>query len=232
MAVRMSGAPYRLGFGRGESDRFLNVLVSPPEEPLHEAAIHLKLLEGIDPREHELGLQYVIREEEIIEGMEILRKMGIDGGPIVALFIGGRGEKVWGDQNFLEVARDLAKDCQVVIMGGISEEERLKAMSGEEASGFRVAPVVPIRQFASLVKQCSLFISGDCGPMHLASALGVRVLAIFNVKNYQKYGPLGEGSRVLYNPDEKVPSHVVEIAREMLCGELEKGDPERKGAVR
>jgi ADP-heptose:LPS heptosyltransferase len=227
-AVRLSGAPYRLGFRRGESDRFLNVLVSPPEEMLHESAIHLKLLERINPKKQELRLQYFIREDEVLKGIEMVRDMGIASKPIVAVFIGARGEKAWGDRKFLEVARELAGDFQVVIMGGDREKEMLRAIRDEEAYGIHIAPVVPIRQFASLVKQCCLFISGDCGPMHLASALGVRVLAIFKVKNYQKYRPLGKGNRVLYHPDERIPSHVVKVAREMLYELSVEGDPDQK----
>jgi len=229
-AVRLIGAPYRLGFRRGESDRFLNVLVPPPEEMLHESAIHLKLLEGINPGEGELRLQYSLREDEVLEGIEMMRDMGIDSKPIVAIFIGARGEKAWEDREFREVARELARDFQVVIMGGDGEKDMLRAMRDEEAYGIHIAPVVPIRQFASLVKQCCLFISGDCGPMHLASALGVRVLAIFKVENYQKYRPLGDGNRVLYRPDERVPSHVVKVAREMLHELRVEGDPDRKVA--
>ncbi len=216
VAVRLSGAPLRLGFRRGESDRFLNVLVDPPEDPMHEAEIHLKLLEGLGPPGVNLRLGYTMSDEEVAAGREMLGKMGLRGGPVVGVFIGARGEKAWGDRHFIEVAGELSRDARVIIMGGRGERERLEGFREKESERLRVAPVLPLRRFAALVKQCDLFISGDCGPMHLAAALGVKVIAIFTVDNFSRYRPLGEGNLVLHEPAEREPSRVAEIARRML----------------
>jgi ADP-heptose:LPS heptosyltransferase len=216
-AVRLTGAPFRLGFRRGESDRFLNVLVDPPEGRMHEAAVLLWLLEGLNAGERvDLRLGYSIGDDEVLAGRKAMADLGFREGPVIGLFLGARGEKAWGDQNFLALAEDLSRDSQVLILGGKDEAERLGAVRGMERTGIRVAPLLPVRRFAALVRQCTLFISGDCGPMHLASALGVRVLAIFNVDNTDRYGPLGRGHRILQEDWEKTPAHVAKAAREML----------------
>lgn len=238
-AVRLSGSPLRLGFRRGESDRFLNIGIEPPQEPTHEAAILLSLLDRLGRGDGHLHLDYSVSEAEFLEGRKIVAELGLGEGPVIGLFIGARGEKAWGDDRFLEAAGELSKSYSVLIMGGNNEAVRLDSIRGaiDSVCGLggtkriRIAPLLPIRAFAGLVTQCSLFISGDCGPMHLASALGVPVLAIFNVDNFVKYGPLGEGNRVLFGPDEKIPSHVAKIAREMLS-ELPRSEKiDRQGAV-
>jgi len=59
-----------------------------------------------------------------------------------------------------------------------------------------------ISQLASLISRCRLFITTDSGPMHMASALGVPVIAIFGRNQAglspQRWGPLGEKNRVLH----------------------------------
>ncbi len=238
-AVRLSGSPLRLGFRRGESDRFLNIQVDPPVESMHEAAIHLSLLDGLGQGDNNLDLDYTVSEDELLAGQEVVTKLGLEGGPIIAVFIGARGEKAWGDDRFIEVAGELSKTFPVLIMGGDNEAGRIEFIRGAIdsvcGSGMEkrigIAPLMPIRTFAALVSHCSLFISGDCGPMHLASALGIPVLAIFNVDNYVKYGPLGEGNRVLYEPEENIPSHVVKIAREMLHELPRSEKTDRTGAI-
>lgn len=51
-----------------------------------------------------------------------------------------------------------------------------------------------IRQLASVIANCQLFVGADSGIMHLASASGIPVIGLFNVTNPQKYAPYGNGS--------------------------------------
>ena len=214
--VRLAGSPLRVGYRRGESDRFLNVLIDPPAGGLHEAEFHLGLLKGIIPRDEAPRLWYFVSEEEEAAGSEMVGRLALRDGPIVGVFLGARGDKAWGDRNFLEVAREVAGDYPVLIMGGDREKGHLETIDGGTRGNWRVAPVLPLRRFAALVKQCALFISGDCGPMHLAAALGIPVLAVFTVDNHARYGPLGEGNRVIYDPSRSTSAAVIETAREIL----------------
>ncbi|NQT00152.1 MAG: lipopolysaccharide heptosyltransferase II, partial [Candidatus Omnitrophica bacterium] len=59
-----------------------------------------------------------------------------------------------------------------------------------------------VSQLASLLKRCFLFISNDSGPVHIAAALGLPVVAIFGRKQSglspHRWGPTGENSAVLH----------------------------------
>ena len=48
-----------------------------------------------------------------------------------------------------------------------------------------------IRRLASFISALSLFVSADCGVMHLACATGVPVAGIFSVTNPTEWGPYG-----------------------------------------
>jgi ADP-heptose:LPS heptosyltransferase len=73
-----------------------------------------------------------------------------------------------------------------------------------------VAPPTGVRGLASLLGICDLVLSGDCGPMHLAAALGVPCVAIFRVDDAWRYGPAGEGHRVMDDTTGRLdPAEVV-----------------------
>jgi heptosyltransferase-3 len=67
---------------------------------------------------------------------------------------------------------------------------------------------VTLRIFAAMVSNCRLFVACDSGPMHLACALGVRTVAIFQNPNFNRWGPPPELGRSLYQP-ERVSVHQV-----------------------
>ena len=63
-----------------------------------------------------------------------------------------------------------------------------------------------LAQLIALVRRATLFIGGDTGPMHLAAALGVPVVALFGPTNPARNGPFGTRSIVLRSPSS-ITSH-------------------------
>ena len=57
-----------------------------------------------------------------------------------------------------------------------------------------------LRKFAAAVAQCELFVSCDSGPMHLACALGVRTIAIFQNNNFNRWGPPSHAAKIVHDP--------------------------------
>ncbi len=54
-----------------------------------------------------------------------------------------------------------------------------------------VAPQLGIRDFAALLSSCTLVVTGDTGPMHLAAAVGVPTVAVFHATRARSYAPRG-----------------------------------------
>ena len=69
----------------------------------------------------------------------------------------------------------------------------------------KVATVIEcsLAQLIALTRRASLFIGGDTGPLHLASALIVPVVAIFGPTDPARNGPYGGRSVVLRHPESK-----------------------------
>ncbi len=51
--------------------------------------------------------------------------------------------------------------------------------------------------FAAMVSNCHLFITRDSGPMHMACALGVRTIAIFEERDVKRWGPPAEMAKIV-----------------------------------
>jgi heptosyltransferase-1 len=60
-----------------------------------------------------------------------------------------------------------------------------------------------ISELISLTRRARLFIGGDTGPLHLAAALQVPVVAIFGPTDPARNGPCSAKSVVLRNPASK-----------------------------
>jgi heptosyltransferase-3 len=59
-----------------------------------------------------------------------------------------------------------------------------------------------IRRLSSTLSALSMFISADCGIMHLASASGVPTIGIFSVTSAEEWGPYGPNDRVVHAKDQ------------------------------
>ena len=109
----------------------------------------------------------------------------------------GWGAKQWPAERYGAVAAELAKDgARCLVNFGPSEEQLARTV--EETSGGAACRIhCSIAELISLTRRARLFIGGDTGPMHLAAALQVPVVAIFGPTNPMRNGPFGTRSVVL-----------------------------------
>jgi heptosyltransferase-1 len=112
----------------------------------------------------------------------------------------GWGAKQWPAERYGHVARRLAEDgVRSLINFGPGEEPLMRAVesaSGDTAKGMACS----LTELVALTRRARLFIGGDTGPMHLAAALGIPVVAIFGPTNPARNGPFGTRSIVLRSP--------------------------------
>jgi heptosyltransferase-1 len=112
----------------------------------------------------------------------------------------GWGAKRWPAERYGFVAQALAKDGVRAVLNYGPGEENL-AREAEAASDGAAKPMkCSITELIALTRRARLFIGGDTGPMHLAAALQVPVVAIFGPTDPARNGPYGTRSIVLRNP--------------------------------
>jgi lipopolysaccharide heptosyltransferase I len=112
----------------------------------------------------------------------------------------GWGAKRWPAERYGQVARELAAGgVKAIINYGPGEEDL--AREAESASEGAATPMqTSISGLIALTRRARLFVGGDTGPMHLAAALQIPVVAIFGPTDPARNGPYGTRSIVLRNP--------------------------------
>jgi len=128
-----------------------------------------------------------------------LREAGV--GDFVILNPGaGWGAKRWPAERYGRVARELAGcNLRSVVNYGPGEEQLAREVEAASEGAARVL-ACSITELIALTRRARLFIGGDTGPLHLASALRVPVVAIFGPTDPARNGPYGTRSIVLRNP--------------------------------
>jgi heptosyltransferase-1 len=111
----------------------------------------------------------------------------------------GWGAKMWPAERYAEVAKELAKDglCSLVNYGPGEEELAAAVEAASDGAARRIS--CSVSELIALTRRARLLIGGDTGPMHLAAALKIPVVAIFGPTNPARNGPFGTRSIVLRN---------------------------------
>ena len=112
----------------------------------------------------------------------------------------GWGAKRWPAERYGRVARALAADGLHAIVNYGPGEEKLASEAAAASEGTATLIKCSISELIALTRRARLFIGGDTGPMHLAAALRVPVVAIFGPTDPARNGPYGTRSIVLRNP--------------------------------
>ena len=136
-------------------------------------------------------------------------------GALVGVFVGGRKlrEKRWSTENFIQVIHELsARGFRVVTFVGPEEEDIAKRLRGSLGPGLPVVFEPSVRRFAAMLSHLDLFVCADSGPMHLACTVGVRVLAIFQERDIERWAPPPMIARSLSGPQGVTATDVINAA--------------------
>ena len=123
---------------------------------------------------------------------------GVRPAKIVILPGAGKPNKLWPVHQFRKLADQLG---DVLVVWGPGEAERAQAI------GARIAPPTNLRELAWLLQQADLVIGGDTGPLHLAAALGTKVVGLYGPTDPRRNGPYGQLDHVV---DEFVTTKLME----------------------
>jgi lipopolysaccharide heptosyltransferase II len=165
--------------------------------PKHSIQTRLALVEkvgGEDSKDYRYD--YLLPPSEIHWAEEKLREWGISPKDRMVGIQPGAADpfKRWPLESFVRVAKYLCRHHGVKIYLNASARER--DLVEHFARDFGEGPFFcnakgSLSQSAALIKNCSLFISNDTGPMHMAIGLGVPLIALFCPTGPEVTGPLG-----------------------------------------
>jgi heptosyltransferase-2 len=155
---------------------------------------------GLAGAEHKYVLK--LRPSEEQWAASYFNELGLSADrPVVGLNIGAGGRwelKKWRLDGFAELCDRLhARGCQLVLLGG-------KAEAGRNADLIAAsnAPIIDagtdhdLRRFTALAGRCDVMVTGDTLAMHVALALGRRVVVLFGPTSAPEIDLYGLGDKV------------------------------------
>jgi ADP-heptose:LPS heptosyltransferase len=216
--VGFSGARFKVG-KQGKWDHWFNVKIPKPIERSRYKILPTLLASlGLDGKEVFPSIVLSSAEKEEGKG-KIEAVVGKGKGPIVGVFVGGRKDwgKRWPKEHFLELIASLrAVGVMVVVFAGPEEKDLFDFFGKTLDEDVPLMCESSVRIFVAMVSNCQLFVACDSGPMHLACAVGVRTIAIFQNPNFERWGPSPNLGRIVYQPGGASPREVLEVCLQEL----------------
>jgi lipopolysaccharide heptosyltransferase II len=188
LLTRLSGAPVRVGPDRRDRGRLYTIRVADDGKPKTAVEFHNQYIAaaGIPPVASKTEL--FLTAEERRDAVSYLRWICGEGKtldparPIVGIHPGATWPaKRWLPERFAELADTVRAKlgAHVIITAGPGDAEAVSALGTSAVSAPSILNVLPLRQLAAVISCCSVFVSNDGGPMHIAAALGVPTVGIF-----------------------------------------------------
>jgi ADP-heptose:LPS heptosyltransferase len=200
LLARAAGARQRLGFRSGDAGRDgLSTVLVPFRADAHASRSFRNLAEaaGVPAGPYVPGA--------LAPSLAGLAAAAALAGtrPYVVLHPGSGDNfpgRRWSEAGFAALGRAaLREGRRAVVTGGAAERalcERVAAGVGEGAVS--AAGRLDVDGLVGLLARSDALASNDTGPVHLASAVGVPVVAFFGPNTPAIYGPLSAGSRALW----------------------------------
>ena len=115
----------------------------------------------------------------------------------------GWGAKQWPPERFGEVAKALAAHNIKTLINAVAGEENLARAVLEASGGNAFELRCTIGQLISMTRRACIFVGGDTGPLHLAAALGIPVVALYGPTDPARTGPFGTRAIALRHPESE-----------------------------
>jgi len=115
--------------------------------------------------------------------------------------------KRWPTEYYVELASRLAEmGCDVLVLGGPGENHLRPAF--EPVAGPSVRVLIgrtSLATSAAIMKRCDVVVTNDSGPMHVADAVGARLVAVFGPTDPRIVSPYGQPGSVLRAREKCAP---------------------------
>ena len=170
------------------------------------------LIAGVRPGGFDMSIRLAASDRW--EAADLLAQNGVASGddPVAVQMGAARTFRHWGAENHVRLLQDLIlRRKRKVILLGTREEKPLvdavKAQLPPDIQGLiDLTGKTSLRVLGGVLERCRLLITGDTGTMHLATAVGTRVLALFYGTAFPwETGPYGNGHLILYADEPCAP---------------------------
>lgn len=184
----LSGAGTRVGPERKGRGSLYTIKVTDDGKPKTAIAFHNQFLRAVGIKPTSSRTEVFLTEDERREAKIYLQWLDYENTPldltrpIVGIHPGATWPaKHWLPERFAELADLITAKlgAQIVLTAGPDDAKTVQTVMKHSFSNVKVLADLPLRQLAAIIAQCSLFITNDAGPMHIAAAVGTPTIGLF-----------------------------------------------------
>ena len=194
LVTRASGARYRVGFDFRWRRHAYNIIAHPRGSQVHNTQFNLDALAAIGVEIQDRNLYFPLASEDLAHADEWLARAELSERFLVGVNPGGGWyTKRWGLDKYAELCDRVgdAYGAAIVLTWGPGQREDVEAIQSKMHHTPFIPPATTLRELGAILKRCSIVISNDSGPMHIAAAVGTPVLGIYGPTNPVLQGPYG-----------------------------------------
>jgi heptosyltransferase-2 len=189
----------------------------------HLVVTYKMLLERLGITVSDTAPQLYLSPAEQAAAKELLTRDGVN--PLDHTIIGINpgaaygSAKCWLPERFVEVSKILLQDPKVRILyfGDYAGAPLVRSICEQLPGGvINFAGKTSLRELAALMMQCKAFLTNDSGPMHVASALDIPLVALFGSTSDVRTGPYKNGV-VIHKHVECSPCYQRECPIDFRC---------------
>ncbi|MDF0674634.1 MAG: lipopolysaccharide heptosyltransferase II [Nitrospira sp.] len=227
----LAGIPRRYGYATDGRVLFLTEPVAVPKGPVpvHQVEYYWNLLRPLGLAGGATLPTLLVSADEDRKVDVRLVSVGICSSDIIIGINPGSiygSAKRWLSDRFAEVAKRLVRRLEqtenahvaVVILGAKGEEslgEDIATQLGGRSAVLSGATT--IRELMAVVKRCRLLITNDTGPMHIAAAFTVPVVAVFGPTDWRTTAPYGQERSIVREAVDCAPCLLRECPIDHRC---------------
>lgn len=199
--LRLARGRCKVGFAGRRRTSALTHGAPLPTDMRHAGQIPVALLRAVrgeSQRSDCPALEVRVAAHDRQAGIETLRRLTVTEGdagqrPVIGIFANATGSKILPTEwwlRFLAVLEAGRPDCAFVEIVPASGRSLLESRYPAYFSS-------DLGALAGVLSSLTLFVSGDCGVMHLAAASGAPTIGIFTTTDPDEWGPYGPRNRVI-----------------------------------
>jgi len=178
----------------------LNNIKVLENDNVHNVRTNIKLCEALIGKKYseEPPLEFQITNEEKDKARKYFNEVGISSEELVVGFHPGCAtlknhiKRRWVPEKFAELAKKLINNhsAKILIFGG-PEEKELKEQISSLINSERVNVVnaESLTKSSAIMQRCKIIVTNDSSQMHIAAALGLKVVAIIGPTNQNYIHP-------------------------------------------
>ena len=231
----LTGAPQRVGFNQHNAKEFNWIFSSKKIKAVENFSAKIEhyhlfgdLLGLTRQQPYDFGLApnystqqevwRLISEEAALQQVEISKEESK-----YALLLGSAWpSRFWQESYFVEVVNSLYREfgAKALLVGGKSEADIARSIFKHAVKGSAIDLTckTKLSELGALFCFCRFAAGSDCGPMHIAAAVGIPVISFFGATSEKRSAPYGSEHLVLNVKAECSPCYKRECpGMDMIC---------------